>query len=89
MSGDEVCLSILIYLQKVTLSKETASKNLVRNRFAYTELYIAITTLLRRFDFQLYETVRERDVNFARDCFIGETHPDSSGVRMKIVGMRS
>ena len=59
-----------------------------QHRFAYTELYITLVTILRRFDFQLVDTTRERDVDFFRDCFIGESHPDSTGVKVKVVARK-
>lgn len=52
---------------------------------ALAELYIVIASVFRRFDMELYDTVRERDVDAVRDCFIGETSPESRGVRVKIV----
>jgi cytochrome P450 len=57
-------------------------------RVAYAELYLALTVLIRRFEFRLYDTVRERDVDAVRDCFVGETHPASQGIRVEIVAMR-
>ena len=51
--------------------------------FALAELYIIIACLFRRFDLELYDTIRERDIDVARDCFIGEVPPGSVGVRIK------
>lgn len=50
-------------------------------------MYIALATLLRRFDFELYEVVRERDINHHRDCFLGEPRDDTKGVRVKVLGI--
>lgn len=50
---------------------------------ALAELYIVVACLFRRFDLQLHETFRERDIDTARDCFIGETSPESVGVWIK------
>jgi len=58
---------------------------LTPQRFAYAEMYMAIPALFRRFEFELYETTRERDIDFWRDCFVGDPHPDSVGVRVRIV----
>ena len=58
------------------------------SRVAYAELYLALTVLIRRFEFRLYDTVRERDVDAVRDCFVGETHPASPGIRVEIVAIR-
>lgn len=53
--------------------------------FAYAELYLTLATILRRFKFQLHDTEFERDVKIVRDYFVGEVHPQSKGVRVKIV----
>ncbi|KAI1423120.1 cytochrome P450 [Xylaria sp. FL1777] len=51
---------------------------------AHAELYIAIAALFRRREFKLHDdTVRERDVDFTRDFFVGETSADTQGVRVK------
>lgn len=49
------------------------------------ELYIFIACLFQRFELQLYDTIRERDIDTARDFFIAETSPESPGVRAKVV----
>jgi cytochrome P450 len=53
--------------------------------FAMTELHITLATIFRRFDFELYGTTREKDIDTARDCFLAETVPGSLGVRVKVV----
>ncbi|KAI1322849.1 cytochrome P450 [Xylariaceae sp. FL0255] len=50
---------------------------------AYAELYILLAVLFRRTNYELYDTVRERDVDFVRDFFVGETSADSKGVRLR------
>ncbi|TGJ88430.1 hypothetical protein E0Z10_g343 [Xylaria hypoxylon] len=50
---------------------------------AHAELYIALATLFRHRDFELHDTVRERDVDFSRDFFVGETSASAKGVRVK------
>lgn len=52
---------------------------------AWAELYLAIAHLFRRFEWQLYDTVKRRDVENVRDCFTGDTSHESRGVRAKIV----
>ncbi|KAI0871064.1 putative flavonoid 3-hydroxylase [Hypoxylon argillaceum] len=56
---------------------------------AYAELYIVLATLFRAVDFDLHDTVRERDVDFVRDFFVGETSADSRGVRVKYGSSRT
>ncbi|KAL8722842.1 MAG: hypothetical protein Q9225_000729 [Loekoesia sp. 1 TL-2023] len=61
------------------------SRMCVGLNFALAELYIVIACLFRRFDLELHDTIRERDVDAVRDCFIGEPSPKSLGVRVKAV----
>lgn len=51
---------------------------------AMAELYVVLGTMFRKFDFELYHTTRERDVDVVRDCFVGEPCRDSVGVRVKV-----
>ncbi|KAL8765571.1 MAG: hypothetical protein Q9209_007402 [Squamulea sp. 1 TL-2023] len=53
--------------------------------FALAELYIIIARIFSQFELEIFDTIRERDVDYMRDCFIGETSPESLGVRMKVV----
>ncbi|KAI1155102.1 cytochrome P450 [Nemania diffusa] len=50
---------------------------------AHAELYIVLAALFRHKEFELYDTVRERDVDFTRDFFVGETSASTKGVRIK------
>jgi len=52
--------------------------------FALAELYIAFAALIRRFKFELFDTVYERDVKVVRDCFFGEASKASRSIRMKV-----
>ncbi|OTA98450.1 hypothetical protein M426DRAFT_258921 [Hypoxylon sp. CI-4A] len=49
----------------------------------YAEIYIALACILRRRKLVLYDTVRERDIDIMRDCFVGEPSRSSKGVRIK------
>ena len=53
-----------------------------------TEVFITLATLIRRFKFALYDTVRERDVDMAKDCFMAEPRPGSVGTRVRVLGVR-
>ncbi|KAI0442667.1 cytochrome P450 [Xylaria telfairii] len=50
---------------------------------ANAEMYIAIASLFRQRDFELHDTIRERDVDFTRDFFVGETSAAGKGMRVK------
>jgi cytochrome P450 len=51
---------------------------------AMAEHYLVLGSMFRRFDVDLYETTRERDVDTAQDCFLGEPAQDSPGIRVKL-----
>ncbi|MCJ1395080.1 hypothetical protein MMC18_007961 [Xylographa bjoerkii] len=53
--------------------------------FAYAELYLVVAMIFRRFELALYETSREKDLVYTRDCFIGKASVESKGIRVKIV----
>ena len=55
-------------------------------RIAYTELYLTLSLIFRRFDLELYSTVRARDVDLNRDCFLSEPMAGSKGIRVRVVG---
>jgi hypothetical protein len=44
---------------------------------------LVLGTVFRRFDLELYETLRQRDIDIVQDCFIGEPSRDSPGVRVQ------
>ncbi|KAL7800573.1 cytochrome P450 [Trichoderma afarasin] len=53
--------------------------------FAYIEVYMSLSALITRFNLELYDTNRERDVAYTRDCFLGEASRDSPGIRVKVL----
>ena len=56
---------------------------------AYSELYLRLAAVFRRFELELVEVVRKRDVDTVRDCFVGMPSPEGKGVRVKIVRERT
>ncbi|MCJ1289196.1 hypothetical protein MMC34_000728 [Xylographa carneopallida] len=65
------------------------SRMCVGMNFAWAELVVATATIFRRFEFELHDTVRERDVDVKRDCFLGEPCKQSRGVRVRVVASAS
>jgi len=53
---------------------------------AYAEMYLAMATVFRRFQFELYET-DESDIVLAHVFFIPAPKEDSKGVRVKVVSV--
>ncbi len=56
---------------------------------AHAEIYLTIAAVLRHFELELYDTVRERDVDVVRDCFVGMATKESKGVRVRLLSERS
>ena len=52
---------------------------------ATAELYFALAYVLRSFEMETYDTVKERDVETTNDCFIGMTDLKSVGIRVKVL----
>ncbi|KAI0380853.1 cytochrome protein [Hypomontagnella monticulosa] len=50
---------------------------------AMAQIYITLASMFRRYDFELYDTIRERDLDIIRDCFLGEVQSNTKGVRIK------
>ncbi|KAL8983026.1 MAG: hypothetical protein Q9205_002616 [Flavoplaca limonia] len=61
------------------------TRSCVGMQLAYAELYIGISTLFRRFDFQLFETDRTA-VDLYMDTFVPRPMPGTKGVRVLVSG---
>lgn len=51
---------------------------------AWAEMYLALAALISGFDFEPGDLVRERDIDFVGDYFVGGVREDSPGVRVKV-----
>ena len=51
---------------------------------AKAEIYFTLAALFRRFDLKLFDTVRSRDVDTARDFFVPYASKESKGVRVTV-----
>lgn len=71
-------------LNKYYIPFSRGSRMCIGINLAYAELYLVLSSLFRRFDMELFETSFERDVHMVRDGFVGETVPESPGIRVKV-----
>lgn len=55
--------------------------------FAQAELRIGLACLFRKFDFELFDTIRERDIDHSWAHIAGEPDKNSKGLRFKVVGI--
>jgi cytochrome P450 len=69
---------------KLHLPFGRGSRMCIGMNLAMAELYVILGSMFRRFDLDLYQTTRERDIDVARDCFIGDPSRDSVGVRVSV-----
>ena len=53
---------------------------------AYANLFHILAAVVRRFDFEITDTVRARDVDMNRDHFVSVIARGSEGVRVRVVG---
>ncbi|KAK1726379.1 LOW QUALITY PROTEIN: cytochrome P450 [Colletotrichum acutatum] len=60
-------------------------RNCIGLNLARAEMYVALAKIMSRIDMELYDVIRERDVDHYRDCFLGEPRDDTKGVRVKIL----
>ena len=52
--------------------------------FAKAELYIGLAQMFRQFDFELYDTIRERDIDHVWAHIAGEPDKRGKGLRFKV-----
>jgi hypothetical protein len=76
-----------MYWNKVrsNISLLALGSDLTSRSLAYAELYLVLDTVFRRFDLELFDTIREGDVDHSRDYFVGRVLPKSKGVRVKVL----
>ena len=55
---------------------------------AMAEVYMTLAYVFRRFEFELHDTIASRDVEIARDSFIGMFDGKSKGITVKVIGDR-
>lgn len=51
---------------------------------AYANMYHNIAALIARFDLELVDTIRERDVDMARDHFVAKPTKGSQGIKIRV-----
>lgn len=73
-------------LGKYLLPFGRGSRACVGLNLAYAELYLALANIFRKFELELYDVVRERDVDVSHDFFNPSPKLESVGVRARVVG---
>ncbi|PYH88418.1 putative cytochrome P450 [Aspergillus ellipticus CBS 707.79] len=74
-----------IRLEKYLTSFGKGSRRCLGVNLAYAQITITLATLLRQFEFELFESTID-DVTPARDCFIAYPRKGCKGVRFRVIG---
>ncbi|KAL8697027.1 MAG: hypothetical protein Q9224_002504 [Gallowayella concinna] len=69
-------------LDKYNVAFGKGDRMCVGMSLAYTEVYLALAAIVRRFELELLDTERVKDVDSSRDCFTGEASIKSQGTRV-------
>jgi hypothetical protein len=56
---------------------------------AWAELYLGLAALIPRFEFELFDVVKERDIDYVGDFFLGEVRSDTHGVKVKVKALNT
>ncbi|KAK5142179.1 hypothetical protein LTR04_002316, partial [Oleoguttula sp. CCFEE 6159] len=75
-------------LEKYVVPFSKGSRACIGLHLANAELYLGIAHMIRRFDFELYET-RSEDIEITWDGFAGGFRPESKGIRVRVLGERT
>ena len=67
-------------LSRYLVSFSKGTRACIGQNLAWAELYIALATVFRRVDFELFETGKEA-VEMAREFFVPQPRLDTKGVR--------
>ncbi|KAK4466005.1 benzoate 4-monooxygenase [Cladorrhinum samala] len=75
-------------LNKYFIAFNRGSRQCLGMNLAYAKLYLTIATIVRRFDWEMYETTLERDVVCNHGFMLAAPSLDSKGIRAKITARR-
>lgn len=67
---------------------QRGTRNCLGQNLSYAEMYLGIAAILRRFELELDDVVRERDIDTVRDCFVGMPSPQAKGVNVRVLRER-
>lgn len=55
---------------------------------AWAELYLVLANVFRRFEFDVSQVIRQRDVDVSKDLIMGVPSPDSKGIIVKVLAIQ-
>jgi cytochrome P450 len=60
------------------------TRNCLGQNLATAAIFIGLAAMIRNFEFEVFETTYERDIQVLRDLVAPDVHPDSVGVRVLV-----
>jgi len=69
-------------LERYLVPFSKGSRQCIGINLARAELYLTLATVFRRYDMELFETTRERDVDLKHDMFLPQPSYESQGMRV-------
>lgn len=64
-------------------------RNCLGMSLARAEIFLTLAALFRRFDMELVDTIRERDVDMMHDFFVPHASLESKGIKVMVKGIRN
>ncbi|KAI5918195.1 putative flavonoid 3-hydroxylase [Camillea tinctor] len=78
----------LQHISRYFLPFSRGSRMCTGMNLAMADLYIMLALVFRRDNLEIFDTIRERDIDIVRDCFSGEVSKETKGVKIKYVERR-
>ncbi|KAK0105231.1 hypothetical protein ONS96_004631 [Cadophora gregata f. sp. sojae] len=69
-------------LERYMVTFTRGSRQCIGMNLAKAELFLTVATVFRRFELELFDTIRERDIDLAYDGFLPQPGPEAKGVRV-------
>jgi cytochrome P450 len=72
-------------LERYLVAFSRGTRGCLGINLAWAEMYLVLASIFRRYDFDLSEVVRERDIDIVRDCITGAPALDSKGIIVRVL----
>ena len=72
-------------LQRYLVSFGKGTRMCAGMNLAYAEIYLTLASVLRRFDFEMVDVIRERDIDITHDFFNTSTSLESKGMNVRVL----
>ncbi|KAL5325161.1 hypothetical protein ACEPPN_006284 [Leptodophora sp. 'Broadleaf-Isolate-01'] len=69
-------------LERYMVTFTRGSRQCIGMNLAKAELFLTIATVFRRYELELFDTIRERDIDLAYDGFLPQPSPEAKGFRV-------